>query len=391
MIDHRSAIQDLLERASVLEASPTQVALLEEAVRLSDEHRDVEAGFHTRLELIDAAMAAGQPQVLLVAFSWCLAQSDRDPETFSPEPLLWKHRWVVFSLPLFPQVSRQQIATSLEEITERYRNAGSTLRAIHLLRRNVAVRMGDHQRADEAHEAYCSSPRDWLSDGPENEQDFLVEYLTFSGQDEQALAAAQPLLTGPFRRRYEPVSTYPELLPPLMRLGRPEQALEYHRRGWKLLADKAVEHNLTEYADHLTFLSLTDNWPRGLRIVQRVLPTALATASQALRFDFFLACHFFFDRLAQNGSAANPGGTVPLRLPKAFPLYDAGRTYEPQKLANWFGQQVGELAALFDNRNGNSFFRERIDAWQTIQKLAVPCLLPEKKQGEEPGAERASG
>src|SRR5262245_33567715 len=130
-------IDELVSEAEDLESGPAQVALFEQAVQLADLHQNIPAGFETRMRLIDAAMVAGQPQLMLVAFSWCLSQCDRFPEEFNGEALLWKHRWVVFSLPLFPQVSREQILASLEDMTQRYRRAGSTLRAVHLLRRNV--------------------------------------------------------------------------------------------------------------------------------------------------------------------------------------------------------------------------------------------------------------
>ncbi len=152
--DYLDQMAELIAQAETLPVGPAQVGLLEQAVQLADQHQDAQAGFAARMELIDAAMAAGQPQLLLVAFSWCLAQADRDPEQFHPEPLLWKHRWVVFSLPLFPQVSRDQILAALEDMTGRYRRVGSSLRAVHLLRRNVAVRMGDQEMAARAHQAW---------------------------------------------------------------------------------------------------------------------------------------------------------------------------------------------------------------------------------------------
>jgi len=77
MSDHRDRIEELVGQASVLDNGAARVALIEEAVRLADAHNDTASGFHARMELVSAAMSAGQPDVMLVAFSWCLSQCDR--------------------------------------------------------------------------------------------------------------------------------------------------------------------------------------------------------------------------------------------------------------------------------------------------------------------------
>lgn len=366
--DYEDQLDELLEDADALGHGPAQVALVQGAVDLADSHGDTGEGFRCRMALINAAMTAGKPEAMLVAFSWCLARSDRDPATFSAERLLWTYRWVAFSLPLFPDVSRGQILSALDDMNARYQKAGSTLRAVHLLRRNVAMRMGDHAMGALVHEAWLKSARDHLSDSADNEQDFLVEYLVFAGQDEAALQQAQPLLTGRQRRHYEPTSTYPELLLPLLRLGRVEQAVDYHRSGFKLLDGKPHEHFLTEYADHLSFLALTDNWPRGVGILNRVLPAAMTTASIGLRFDFFLAARLFLHRLGQQ--SPQPIG---MHVPSAFSLYDVSGRYDPKSLEDWFRSELLDLAGRFDARNGNGYFKQRIDDLDSLDRLACPC------------------
>jgi hypothetical protein len=258
----------------------------------------------------------------------------------------------------------------MDDMEERYKRVGSTLRGVHLLRRNVALRMGDRPAGAAAHHKWLHSMRDRLSDGLANEQDFLVEYLVFVGQYEEAITQAAPLLTGRFRRSYEPTSTYPELLLPLLRLGKVEEALGYHRQGWPLVARKPTQHYLTEYADHLTFLALTDNWARGLQIVGRVLPAALATVSLSLRFDFILSALLFFERLAESGQDA-----VKLRLPAGFPLHQDQGEYRPADLLPWLRQQADDLAGRFDARNGNAFFRDRLAELAELKRLARPCPL----------------
>ena len=85
--DYVQQANELLEQAWLLGHCPEQVALAEEAVRLADAHGDVELGFQARELLIEAGAFAGFPEKALVAFTWNLAQCDRDPQRFSEQEL----------------------------------------------------------------------------------------------------------------------------------------------------------------------------------------------------------------------------------------------------------------------------------------------------------------
>ena len=69
---------ELLAQAARLPHSDAEVALVEEAVRLSDLHQDARKSFSARMRLVDAANHSGYPEKALVAFTWVLGQHDRD-------------------------------------------------------------------------------------------------------------------------------------------------------------------------------------------------------------------------------------------------------------------------------------------------------------------------
>src|SRR5271163_1247260 len=81
----------LLEQALTLPQGGVRLAILEEAVRMADAHRDPEASFFMRQELMNSAMGAGRPETLLVHFAWCLAQCDREPQRFDEGHILWQY------------------------------------------------------------------------------------------------------------------------------------------------------------------------------------------------------------------------------------------------------------------------------------------------------------
>src|SRR5713226_6695306 len=102
-------IEQLLAQSRSVPEGLVKVELLLAAAGLADATNDRLRGFQVRRELMHAATFAGKPELLLVAFSWCLAQSDRDPQTFAPTDLLWPHKWVLSNLRRFPQISLEQI------------------------------------------------------------------------------------------------------------------------------------------------------------------------------------------------------------------------------------------------------------------------------------------
>jgi hypothetical protein len=90
MSDYLQEIDELLSQARALGYGPSRVSLTEEAVHLADTHGDLEQGFRTRMELMEAGTFGGRQDLLLVAFAWCLAQHDREPHRFDSYALLWR-------------------------------------------------------------------------------------------------------------------------------------------------------------------------------------------------------------------------------------------------------------------------------------------------------------
>ena len=136
-MDHRDQIDELLQRANGMGHGKAQYALCDEAVRLADAHQDVEAGFHARQEYVKATMFSGQPDKMLVAFTWCLAQVDRDPERFDLYRLLWQYKWVVNALPDFPTITRRQIEEMFADMERRFLAFGATPQAVWNKRRSI--------------------------------------------------------------------------------------------------------------------------------------------------------------------------------------------------------------------------------------------------------------
>jgi hypothetical protein len=275
---------------------------------------------------------------------------------------------VVNRLTDFPEVSREQIEASLADMAERFKRAGFSMHATHQKRRDVLMGMGDRAGAAAAQRKFLKTRRDWLSDCPACVQDMDGEYQAFLGKDEDAVTRAAPLLAGRLKCTEVPQVTYGKVLVPLCRLGRAQEAMSYHRKGYRLIASNP--EFVRSVAHHMTFLVLTGNLTKGLKLLEKHLGEAWKVPNPYYHFEFFLAARFLLDRLAEQGKK-----TLTLRLPAKFPVHEPSGRYPVAALAAWFKTQVEELAGQFDARNGNPYFSERYAALQELQKQVQPCPL----------------
>ena len=346
-LDPRERVWALLDQADALDKfTGAGVPLVEEAVRLADTAGDLHLAFEARSQLVDHACWSGHPEKMLVAFAWCLAQLDRHPDQFDVYTTLWTYKWVVLSAPAFPEIGLTQLHEMVADIEARYRREGASLRPIHYLRSWVAEATGDDATARREIVAFEHAPRDQYSDCVACEADQRVDFHAWRGDDEKALAAAEPILSGRLRCAEVPHRTYAKLLIPLLRLGRVADAADLHRRGYRLLEPN--QKLLRRIADHVAFLALTGNVERALRIVEKHLPRALEDADRFERMFFMLDAKLLFERLARDGHTE-----VRVHLPGGVSLRRDDGRYAPTALAAWCDASAREIAAALDRRNGN--------------------------------------
>ncbi len=357
--DWREQVEELMARASRMKAGEAKVMALEEAARLADTHSDVELAFEVRDALIDAATFGGFPDKALVAFAWCRGQAKKDPERFDTSMLLWKQKWVVARLDDFPHVTLKQIREALDDLEQTYAKVDAGKRSVLKLRYQTARDMGAQAEAEQYWAQWVEAPRDHLTDCQACDQDDEIDYFIERGDHARAVEKARPILEGRLRCAEIPHLTYGSVLYPLLKLGRLEQARDFHLNGYPLVARN--RDFLATVGEHIEFLALTDNLARGLTLFEKHVAWALNHASYRDRFTFHAASAFLLSRLMAQGRE-----TVSLRLPKAFPLRQSQETYETQALHGWLDGQVKEIAGRFDARNGTDRFEKLLQRTQAL-------------------------
>lgn len=335
-----------------------KVALWEEAVRIADTFQDDETAYDARMELTNAAQFSGRPDVSFVSFSWCLAYCDRHADDLDPTLILWHYKWMADTLPNFPDSPRAQIEGLFEDITRRFLAQGSTLHAVHQIRRDVAIAMGDRAAAVAAHAKFLLTKRDPLSNCKACVQDADVSYQLYLGDEDAAIAAAKPILRGKMSCGEVPERTYAKLLVPYLRRGDPAEAMRWHKVGYPLV--QSNPNYLGSHGLHAAFAALTGNLGRAARLLSRHLPMAVASAQPEACFRFYNSAKLALDLILE--SPRPPKVKVPVEV------HSGG---EVEALAIWLDNELYTLAGRFDERNGNTGFADDIAAGQATRSLAT--------------------
>lgn len=355
--EHRDKIYELMGEARRLGDTPEALALAEEAVRLADSHNDAALGYAARMRLMDIATFSGDPDKLVVAFSWCLAYADQQAGTtdeggFSDWELLWKYKWVISKLTHFSRISRAQIFAALDDFQARCRKAGYNERSTYLLGICVELKMGNLPAAQAWAAKWKLTKRDGMADCEACELNSVVELLAAADEHEAAIVKAGPILKGRKRCGEIPHLTYAVLLRSFWQVRGRDEATQIHEKGYRLV--RGNREFLREQAMHIEHLLRAEQSDIALTLVRRHLKWALAANNQQDVFYFLLATRAVMRRLADAGLKS-----ARLQISeKIFP--PAGKTTVPiNPFSDWLTDKINGLAAEFDRRNGNQWFSQQ--------------------------------
>src|SRR5262245_2933798 len=367
MSDFPADVAKIVAEASALNDGPGKVELLQDAVRRADYCQHVEAGFQVRLRLMEAALVCGSADVLLVAYSWCLTQAEREPDHFGLNQILWRYRWAIVYLPTFPEIPRARIEDAIADMTRRYHAVGASLRPVHLLRWKVAMKLGDGKMAAAARRAWSRCRRDWLTDDEATERVTQIDYHLFRERWEHAVEAAREYIDGSPRNPAYLDSVLSWLPLPLLRLGRADEAIAVHERGFRMTTRNTAL--VTQAGRHLQFLALTHNFPRAIRLAERYLPYCFGSDPED-KVEYYPCLVTLFQMLRKVGKES-----VRLRLTPSCPGFRQDGRYDTAALEQVYFAEAVAVSDQYDTRDGNNYYRRNLSKLHELLTLARPHPL----------------
>lgn len=378
-------VEELVREAKSYDHGDHRIMLLEEAVRMADSLGPSAdpVRYAARDELVESAIFGGSPEKATVAYSWCLAYSDRVSKEEAPTTmtrtsrwlLLWRYKWIVGNIYGFPQIPKKQIYEMIDDMARRFREEWDSVRPVYNQMMRVEMFWDGRAKVEEYYDKWRLTPSDTMSDCPACEAHDHVAYHNYVGDHVRALEEADRILRGRLRCRTIPHRTYARVLLPLLHLGRVEEAARHHLNGYSLISRN--KDFLYDAGDHLRFLALTENFGKAVAVFQTYLPMALGATRLSDRFGFYLAALLLFELLGERGHE-----NVRMRLPHDFQGHEEGGSYDVVKMRSWLEKDLRELAKKFDERNENDYFTRKISQTIELKELASPYPIKGHREGE---------
>ncbi|MFI7025285.1 hypothetical protein ACIBMZ_21480 [Micromonospora sp. NPDC049900] len=347
----------MLHQTSEMPYGIGQVAALEQLLRRADAADDRHLAFAVRSQGISTYIYGGEPAKSFVVFAWCLAEFDKDPQPYHQryaQHLLWHFKHMVNGMLSFPEVPLDRTHAVLDDMERRYREGGHSLQAVYKYRYRVADHLGDREQAEEWYRKWLTTPRDQLSDCAGCDPTTQVNHLSRTGRHDEAVALAEPVLSGRLSCTEQPQGILTALLPAYLHSGRRDEARNAHREAYRRHRGSIAD--LWDVSEHIEFCTLTGNDARALEIVERHLDWLDRAPSPGA------AMHFAASAAAALRQVDDQTLTVHRRAFGERPAAEVTLG----ALAAELTETATALAVRFDARNGNSNQSEGI-----ARRLAV--------------------
>ncbi|GAB6898138.1 hypothetical protein [Kineosporia succinea] len=365
-------IATLFEEIDVTPFGPAERALIDEAIALADEHGLDEKGYEARLRLLPSASMLGDTDAQLSAFAWCVGRNAADPVRFPLRvggfDLLWYHKHVVSSLMGSPLFSLADVESAIEAMEQQYVKEGVGVSGVLQARFQAATGQGRLDEAGTWLGELKRTPRDNYSHCETCVRAEEAEYHYAIGKDADGLALADEILEAGMTCGDEPENTIAQALLPALRAGRLDEARQMHLRGYRMARTNA--DHLPMIAQHLRFCAVTGNEARGLEILERHLGWLVHDGLNAeAHFDALSAAAVLLAAAERAGADAQ---TVSAAAdPKLAGLF--GGRDEPWTVASLrraARRAAEDLAAKFDERNGNTWYASRLKADDALAEVS---------------------
>ncbi|MFC9976356.1 hypothetical protein ACFVH6_36225 [Spirillospora sp. NPDC127200] len=363
MTHSRAELAERLADAADLPTGEAQVEACREVVRRAEAAGFAELEVQARLDLVDAMMLAAKDlddlSEVLTAFSRCVSLYGASPDLFDEDALdsLWRQfAGVGIVLGLRPEYPLRVVNGLFDDMAGRARADRDDLHALSSARLVLAEWSGDAELGER-----CLADLRRLDPAPGYVcaaclMMYRVCYLAALERDEEAIAVAQPLLSGevPCDTGEQPAEALHVLQLCYLRTGALEEARDAHRVAYRSLAEAAD----ADIARHLRFCVLTGNLDRGLAVLKAHLTELEDEPTIGPELELYAAAAALCRSLVEAGR-----GDEVLHWP-ANPDYpdDEDDEYTYRKLHEELVGEVTALAGRYDARNGHDLIGARTRA-----------------------------
>ena len=334
-----------------LEHGAARLRIIKKAIAAADEAQDAHWRFVFRHRYVHESIFESDALDALVVFPEMLAVFDENPDTQEEylHDLMWDFKNVLCNLPNFPQVSLSQMEELLNDYGERCKKYGYTQRTVKYLREKHSYDTGNLLLLAE-YGTYAQEGTDELQDCPACEANWNVQCELLRGNREKAEQLSQPLFNRELHCAEVPEETYAVWVDYLQKQGDYHAAQRYAKRLYPMVRGRI--ELLDCIADLLRFYAKFDRHTGG-NIFRRELNNYLTCRDLMHKMEFAMSAYHLFNNMESED--------ITLILPREFPMFNEEHHYVSAELSKYFYDEAAALAARFDERNGNSYYTDKLN------------------------------
>ncbi len=376
----------LLQQVDQMMYGPEERALLDQAIRLSEETGDNALGYAARMRLTQSAHMTGDTDAMFSSFGWCVGMHDSDPAQYPLDidagSLLFQYKWMAGRLTTNPLFSLEQINEMHADMERRYRESGASQSGVLQSKFSTAMVTGRLEDARSFQQERNGTTEDRYSHCDACVRNEDAWFAQLDGNEEEAIRIYDEIFENGLSCGEEPETSEGEALLPYLRAGRWADARAAHLRSYRAARSKPDTFSII--ANSLIFCAVTGNEARGLAILERhIRDLANDPLNRSTHFGGLLAVGVILDAITAAGFGSQvvrgaeaksllgifgeaPRPTESTEVPSAETAgtgaSNAPALWTAESLAAAAWRSAEALAEEFNARNGNDFFTRRIAA-----------------------------
>ncbi|MDR0559108.1 MAG: hypothetical protein LBG92_02995 [Prevotellaceae bacterium] len=349
-MEYNLQVQKLLLKRDALSSPNDRIALLKQAINLTDVNSDPEWGFELRLELIREEKGTSRCNDSLPAFTWILDAFEKYPEIFDESDFLWEYKWMLGSVRRNSSIPMEQIDLIAEDFKMRLQRNGYSLRPYYTVKAHMALFLSQLDDAKKYLELRNAESRDEMSNCRACELDDDVELELRLGNFDKALNVGKEMLEKKVVCGHMPFVCYCSCVKYFHRAGNMDKAHEFFNKAIKDLSE--LEYDTSPVSDVAKMLRFLIDYDRN---------KAWAFFEQYAHWNIGSEDFLDYEFSKSVLPLLAEGGEKTLTVNSAVEWYRADNLYDLQYLYNYYYTRAKNLADRFDRRNGSDVFNKQLE------------------------------
>lgn len=338
-MENLEQLEEVLEMPNTME----KLQAIEEWIGQAHEEEDFGLEYQLRMKQNEVALDVARYDLLMDNFSWCLDVYEQNEAVLDIKPLLCHFKLFLAYIDFFPAISREEISEYMNYYCILLSDNDYSLRSFYQLHIMHAMNRGDREDIRFFKEKWLHAEQDDTCDCEYCEKSLQFRMHLALEEEEKAIGIGTSLLDGTFSCEEVPHTVYPHLLIPAWRKGMTEEAKEWQEQGYFSIRKKSKY--LIELSHMLLYLSVTD-MKKAYDLFVDHIDLADDQLDLHSRFYFYLASWCMLTKAERIG-------------------------FYTEEEIEWFHQHVPALAEEFDERNGNTHYKETIRKWMSYVSFQI--------------------